>query len=186
MLEQLFSSNTRIKLLRLFLNHPSSAYYVREISRKIDEHLNSVRRELENLETMGFLAARHDNEKKYFSVNPEFILFPEIKALFLKSSMLTEDQLVKKIQALGQVYYLMLSGVFTGDTKADVDMLIVGHLPLHDLRNVVKHFEQELEKDIRYTVFSLKEFNERRQLTDRFLYHALNGKKVEVINKLGI
>ncbi len=186
MLEQLFSSKTRIKLLRLFLNHSADAFFVREIARKIDEHLNSVRRELENLETMGFLVAKHVNEKKYFNVNTDFILFPEIKALFLKASLLTEEQLTKKIQGLGQIYYLMLSGAFTGDTKSDVDMLIVGHVPLHDLRNVVKHYEAELEHDIRYTVFSLKEFNERRQLTDRFLYHALNGKKIEVVNKIGI
>lgn len=186
MLEQLFSSKTRIKILRLFLNHPQDSYFVREITRKIDEHLNSVRRELENLENLGFLMSTHQSEKKYYRLNNEFILFPEIKALFLKSNLLTEDQLIKKIVSLGQVYYLMLTGTFTGDTKSDIDMLIVGHLPLNDLRKVIRHFENELEREIRYTLFSLKEFNDRRELTDRFLYSVLNSKRVVVVNKLGI
>lgn len=186
MLEQLFSSKTRIKLLRLFLNHALESYYVREITRKIDEHLNSVRRELENLESLGFVKSVQKNEKKFYNLNNDFILFPEIKALFLKSSLLIEDQLIKKIASLGQVYYLMLTGVFASDPKAEIDMLIVGHVPLNDFRKIIRLFEKELEKDIRYTLFSLKEFNDRRELTDRFLYGVLNGKKIVVINKIGI
>ena len=49
-IDALFGSKTRVKLLNLFLNNPDKTFYVREITRMIDEQVNSVRRELKNLE----------------------------------------------------------------------------------------------------------------------------------------
>ena len=53
MVEQLFGSKTRVKLLKLFYSNPNRPFYVREITRKIDEQINSVRRELANLLSIG-------------------------------------------------------------------------------------------------------------------------------------
>ena len=47
--EQLFGSRTRARLLTLFLENADRAFYVRELTRRIDTQLNSVRRELKNL-----------------------------------------------------------------------------------------------------------------------------------------
>ena len=41
MIEQLFGSKTRVKLLQLFYANPNRSNYVREITRKIDEQINS-------------------------------------------------------------------------------------------------------------------------------------------------
>lgn len=49
-IEKLFGSKTRAKLLRLFFSDMNKSYYVREITRLIEEQINSVRRELINLE----------------------------------------------------------------------------------------------------------------------------------------
>jgi len=55
MLEQLFGSKTRVMLLRLFLNNPEKFYFVRELTRSLETHLNSIRRELSNLESIGII-----------------------------------------------------------------------------------------------------------------------------------
>lgn len=49
MLEQLFGSKTRTKLLKLFLLNDDRPYFIRELTRIIDTQINSVRRELQNL-----------------------------------------------------------------------------------------------------------------------------------------
>ena len=46
MYDQLFGSKTRVKLLALFLTHPNESFYVREITRRLGEQINSIRREL--------------------------------------------------------------------------------------------------------------------------------------------
>ena len=106
MLEKLFGSRARVKILNLFLLNLTEKFYIRQLSRQLNLQLNSVRRELKNLEKFGILIAKfgtgeeQDNkaskptrakkryitrtkqEKKYYQVNPEFVLFEEIKALF--------------------------------------------------------------------------------------------------------
>ncbi|MEI6379156.1 MAG: hypothetical protein WCO55_05865 [Candidatus Falkowbacteria bacterium] len=62
MLDKLFGSNARVKLLKLFLLHPDQRYYIREIARELDLQLNSVFRELNNLEEMGLLLSESGPE----------------------------------------------------------------------------------------------------------------------------
>ena len=54
-IEKLFGSKTRAKLLQLFYENPEKSFYVREMTRVIDEQINSVRRELLNLESIGII-----------------------------------------------------------------------------------------------------------------------------------
>jgi len=54
MLERIFTSKTRVKILTLFMINPQKEMFVREISRSINENINAVRRELSNLEQIGF------------------------------------------------------------------------------------------------------------------------------------
>jgi hypothetical protein len=48
-LKALFSSQTRVKLLSVFLLHPEEEYFIRQLTRLLGEQINSIRRELENL-----------------------------------------------------------------------------------------------------------------------------------------
>lgn len=57
MLSKLFGSTARIKILKLFLLHPNEKYYIRQLARDLSSQLNSVRRELDNLETFGILTS---------------------------------------------------------------------------------------------------------------------------------
>ncbi len=57
MLGKLFGSTARVKILKLFLLHPNEKYYIRQLARDLSLQLNSVRRELDNLETFGILTS---------------------------------------------------------------------------------------------------------------------------------
>lgn len=57
MLEKLFGSNTRVKILKLFLLHPEEKYYIRQLARDLKSQVNSIRRELDNLENFGLLVS---------------------------------------------------------------------------------------------------------------------------------
>ena len=72
MIEQLFGSKTRVKLLNLFYSNPNRSFYVREITRKIDEQINSVRRELANLLSIGIISSDTNNNRLYYEVNQEY------------------------------------------------------------------------------------------------------------------
>ena len=63
-LEQMFGSKTRARLIGLFLQYPKEAFFVRELTRRIDAQLNSVRRELKNLVEMGIILEKLDESTK--------------------------------------------------------------------------------------------------------------------------
>lgn len=198
MLEQLFGSKTRVRLLRLFLANQGDAYFVRELTRKIGAQINAVRNELENLVSMGIVEAvepsdktdpaesggRSAQQRKYYRVNTESLLYPELRALFAKAGILLEKDFVQRLDKAGTVSYLALLGHFVGETDAPTDVFIVGKLNRDKVGAAVRSFERGVGKEINYTVLSPTEFRTRKDLTDRFLYSLLESKKVVVVDKM--
>ncbi len=184
MLEQLFGSKTRVKLLKLFFEQ-SDAYYVRELVRKTNSHINSIRRELKNLLKIGIIKEKDCNRKKYYKINENFILYPELKILITKSRILLKDKLKEKLERLGQIRLLILTGFFV-DLPSQTDILIVGKINRKKLKLIIEALEKETEKKINYTIMSSQEFRYRSDLTDHFLYNILENKKIVLINKTNI
>jgi len=203
MLEKLFGSKARVKILKLFLIHPSEKYYIRQLSRDLKLQLNSVRRELENLENFGILIsdakivdseeadkdkkeAATGQEKKYYRANPNFVLFDEIKALIVKAQILYEKDFVKKLQSIGKIKLLVLTGIFVNNPSTIIDILLVGKIHRVKLAKLIKELETELGKEINFTVFNPQEFKYRRDITDIFLYGILESRKLIVIDEVGL
>src|ERR1035437_1986335 len=82
MIDALFGSKTRVKLLHLFLNSPGQSFYVREITRKIDEQINSVRRELSNMLEVGAITSDSADNKLYYQVNQRYDYYIPLRAIF--------------------------------------------------------------------------------------------------------
>jgi len=192
MLEAIFGSRTRTKLLKLFLLN-NQEFFVREISRAIDENLNSVRRELDNLEKLGLIsiietfrqAQGKKQINKYYQVNQNFVLYEDLRKLFLKSKLLIERTLAQKLNELGNVKLLILSGFFVDDNDAKTDLLIVGQINKIKLKNLISKISSQVDNEIRYTSMNVKEFNFRNGMTDKFLFEVLEGKKIVIVDKTG-
>ena len=187
MLEHIFGSKTRVKLLKFFLGQTGGRdCYIREIARILNEHLNSVRRELENLEKLGLVLSEEKDKKKYYSLNLDFILVPELKALLLKSNELGEQKLIQQFEQLGSMDLIILTGSFVGQKDSPVDVLMVGKVNKLKLEKLIKSHLRDSGKDLNYTIMSRKEFQHRVDLGDRFVFTILNNRKITVINKIGI
>lgn len=196
MLEHLFGSKTRVRLLRLFLNNQKDAYYVRELTRKIKAQINSVRNELENLIEMGIIVetevpimeggkkVRSSRQRKYYRINTESVLFPELRALFLKARVLLEKNFVRKVSQSGSISHFSLTGYFVGVEDAVTDLFIVGRVNRTRLVSVIRNFEREVGREINYTVMTPQEYKYRRDVTDKFLYSILESKKIAIIDKV--
>lgn len=184
MLDHIFGSRTRVKLLRLFLVNPQQRYYVRELTRKIGERINSVRRELDNLEEIGLIQAEQVGQKKYHKVKADFILYPELRSLILKSQLIIERDLAGSVKSIGQISYLVLTGILTGVNEAKTDILVVGRVNRGKFKRLLNKFRKDFDHKLRYTVMTRKEFEYRNSLTDKFLYNILENKKIVVIDNL--
>ena len=166
MLKKLFTSNVRIKLLRLFLLNQGEEHYIRQLTRDLDEQINSVRRELNNLKKIGLLRSRMKFRKKYYYINPNFIFLNELTGIFRKSeSSITE--IVKRITSFGEVKVLVFSGIFI-EKSASVDLLIVGGIDREQLTNYLNN-ELPLKRAVKFTIMSEEDFNYRIKCKDKFI-----------------
>ena len=86
MLEKLFSSRVRVRLLSIFLSNPARQFYGRELERITAEHQNAIWRELRNLSDLGVLTAQTEGKMKYYLANPHFPLYNELRALVFKAT----------------------------------------------------------------------------------------------------
>jgi predicted transcriptional regulator len=89
MLEALFTSRVRVKLLTLFMTNITERFYGRDLAQRLGEHFNAVWQELRNLEEVGLVKAEEEARRKYYTVNTAFPLYPELRALVLKAQAST-------------------------------------------------------------------------------------------------
>ncbi len=192
MLEHIFGSRTRLKLLQLFLAHPDKAYYVRELARLIGVQMNAVRREIANLERIGLIAPTtlksdypEGGERcKYYRMQSDSMLYPEIKELISKVQILEEREFVEQLKKrAGKIKFLILTGYFTGAKDVESDMLIVGELKPAVVAKLVREFEKNICRELRYTVMSHSEFSDRREIGDKFLYGLLEAKHITAVDE---
>lgn len=183
-LEKIFGSRTRVKLFRLLLTQPEKEYFVREIAREIEEQINSVRRELNSLEKIGIVKSETRERKKYYSANPDFSLFNELRSLIMKSRLTSEHGFIQDMQRHGQLKYLVLTGYFVNDGNAQVDVFIVGNISRAKLDRLIEEFKDRFGQQLRYTLMNHDEFVYRKEVTDKFLYSIINSDKIVLVDKL--
>jgi len=199
MIEQLFGSKTRTKLLYLFFQFPDKAFYVREISRQVGSQLNAVRREIANLESIGLIgivpskkAAGNDpvrlsnaGRSKYYKLKKDCLLYLELKSLLLKAQVLREREMVEKIRSkAGKLKLMILTGEFTQAKDIETDILLVGQIKPLVITKLIKSFEGKLGKPVRYTIMTEDEYTERKEIGDKFLYSIFESKNVMVVDEL--
>lgn len=200
MLEQLFGSKTRLKLLRIFYTESDKAFFVRELSRLVGVQINAVRRELKILLSMDIVQEKivklkeDANElevgeklRRYYELNPESIIYSELQALLIKDKIAGQKEFIQEFEKkMSDTQLLVLSGEFTNDKKAPTDLLVVGKIKPRVLAKIVEDYEKDFGFNIRYTVMTEEEFLDRRYVMDKFLYALFEADNLKVINKMGV
>lgn len=181
-LDQLFSSRTRVKLLSTFLRNPDQEFFVRELTRLLDEQINSIRRELDNLKDIGLVKSHTKSRKKYFKVNQNFVIFPELKEIFEKTSE-RNNELVKDMKKIGNLKFLLITGFYT-NTQAPIDLLAVGDFDRENLANYIKSLENSFNHSIMYTSMTADDYLFRKNARDAFLAQVFNCKHNILYNSL--
>lgn len=186
MYDKLFGSKTRAKLLSLFLNNSDKSYYVREITRTINEQINSVRRELANLKSLDIVVSQGKKGKLYYKANKKSDLYPELKKIFAKSekevAKKTEKDMIQTVKNLGDVSYAALMGHFVKDNSSPIDFFIVGKVNRRRLKTFIAQLEKEAKKELNYSLMSLDEFENRKMMFDRFMTEIMASPKDVIVD----
>ncbi len=190
MIEQLFGSKTRVKLLQLFYSNPNRSFYVREITRKIDEQINSVRRELANMLSIGIISSDTNNNRLYYEVNQQYEHYTPLSAIFGSGSMPSAAETTpageaetQNLKALGNIDLAVLTGQLTRDDRSGIDVMLVGDLNPTQVAKYISELETKEGRELRYAVMTEDEFHYRQEVNDRFLTLVLQSKMQVLIDK---
>lgn len=175
MLKRLFTSNTRIKLLTTFLLNPDQEFFIRELTRRLNEQINSIRRELDNLKKIGILKTKSKSRKKYYYVNKNFFLLPELTALISKA-IASDKKIAQDLERMGEIKMLALAGLFINKPTETIDMLIVGNIDREKLANYL-NVKMQTERPVKFTVLTEDDYRYRINCHDQFIQDIISSKE---------
>ena len=177
-LEKLFGSKTRTKLLALFFEDTNKSFYVREITRVIEEQINSVRRELINLESIGIVKNDTYDNKVYYSANPKHPFSHALSEIF--STKVTDVKEVEVKRTSWEDYVKPVKNYLDGlivtnrvPGEEGIDMLIIGDDKTKKLTHWAEVIEKKMGKPLNYVIMSTGDYTYRKSVKDRFLIELM-------------
>ena len=179
MIDALFGSKTRVKLLHLFFNNEDASFYVREITRLIDEQINSVRRELANMVNVGVVKSRNSNNKLYYALNKKYEFYDPLRQIFTGEVVngiydFNSIDLIKKIKGAD---IIVAKGRLIDDPKSDIDLFIAGEVNKGQLKQILQQVEKNEGYELNYVVMKTSDVTYRYSVRDKFIIDILAGKK---------
>ncbi len=183
MFSDIITSKSRIKIITLFLTHPSQMFHVRECVRRTGDEINAVRRELMHLEKNGILQKEQRANRVYYSLDKTYPFYNDLLVIGAKVIGLGGQVLKNKVK-LGKIKYAMFSGHFVRKTKKnpeDVDMLVVGTVVLPELAMLIREEEARLGTEINYTAMTEEEFTFRKKRNDPFISGILSNVRIMIV-----
>lgn len=186
-IEKLFGSKTRAKLLKLFFETPDKSFYVREMTRVIDEQINSVRRELLNLESIGIIKNETFDNKIYYSANTKHPFCRPLNEMFTKRIDSSRDHDVREStwEEYTRPVKKYLSGLIVTNRlpgQEGIDLLIIGNDKTKKLTRWAEVVEKKQGKPINYVIMSADDFTYRRSVKDRFVEEIMEMEITEIID----
>ncbi len=179
MLEILFSSITRVEVLKLFLFNPDNSFYQRQISHLTNHPIRGVQREVEKLEKIGLIEKSIEGNRRYYRINKNCPIFEPLRLLFLKSEGAAEA--LKASLARGKnikIAFIYGSYAKSRETRSsDIDLMVIGDISAKELSGVLSKPKRELGREINYVVFPEREYRAKIRSEDHFLDVGTEGKE---------
>lgn len=184
MLERLFSSQARIAILRLFLLSPGDRFYVREVAARTDQPRRAVQRELPKLVAIGLLTHTVDGNRKYYQVNRDCPIFPELKSIFLKTVGLGDALREYLVEAEDGIQVAFIYGSYArGEerTTSDLDLFVIGSISARELSGVLAQAQRDLGREINPMTMSEEELQGKMEAKNHFVLSILDEPKVFLV-----
>lgn len=202
-LEKLFGSATKVKMMRLFLFNPATPYGLHQITERTQASRRKARRQIGILSRIGMVKPKvffkektvRKNKRSVLKrekihgwvLNPRFPYLTALQSFLIDITPLKGSQILKKLNRAGRLRLVILSGVFLHDLESRADILVVGdHIKLGILENLMRKFEAEIGRELKYVAFETKDFTYRLGVYDKLIRDILDYRHETLLDRLGV
>ncbi len=192
-LEKLFGSRYRAKLLRLFVFNPEDSFQKLEISKRSKIPANFLRKELNLLLAIKLIKEKTAFDKygntgrrvKVWQLNPMFPLTTSIRSLLNADFLRQRADIAKRFKNCGKIRLLVVSGVFISDESRRLDLLLVGEkLKKNNIDGIIKTIEADVGREITYAILETEDFLYRNGTSDKFIRDIFDYPHEKIVDKL--
>jgi hypothetical protein len=187
-LEKIFGGSNRIKLMRLFLFNPSMSFLTEDVSSRTKISTPKLRSELNFLESINMINKKtNSSNKSIWTLNDTFSYMNEFQRLLLKTSLISPEEITKKVSKVCKPKLLILSGLFTEHWEGALDILVVAdRIRTSAMQSIMSQMEAEVGREIRYSVLEPEDFKYRHGVGDRLVRDVLDFPHTVVFDKLNL
>lgn len=172
MLEKLFTSKNRIKILN-FLLFDKEISYVREISSKLKIPVSAVKREIDNLKNLELI--KEEGRGLFF--NKKNIIAEDLENIFIKTEGIIYP-IKDSLRNINANFIIVFGSFAKGNFKldSDVDLLVVGEVRQQEVMSLIKNAEIRIKKEVNPIVWSLSEIEKNKDKA--IIKDILKNKKI--------
>ena len=152
MIEKLFTSKNRVKILN-FLLFEKTETYIREISRELKISASAVKREIDNL---AFISIIKINRNKII-LNRNCNFLDDLKNIFIKTDFIIYP-LKEAIGSNKKIKFAFIFGSFARgkySEESDIDLFVVGNIKLSEIYKLLKPLEEKTKREVNPVVWTL-------------------------------
>lgn len=175
----IWQSNTALKLLLFFFEHPTQEFYEKQVSSETKISLGAVNKYLRELASENFLNLETKGKMKFFKLNRGNIIVKMLKTAYNLSL-----PIVCSLTYLGERFnikiYLYGSAARGEDIEdSDWDILVIGNVKLNEIEKELNSIRGKFNKKIKPMVFTPSEWLKMKE-EDPAFYDRVEKDKIEL------
>lgn len=200
LLARLLGGNERVKIMRFFLYNDELVVSGNTVAEKTKSKGTVARKELNALTAIGFIekkkaktfvtgkGAKATSKVKEiigYKLNPFFPHNQALKDLLFDFELLDKRELANRFKPVGRIKLFVVSGVFMGNEKSRVDILLVGEsIKKPKADKLFEALSAELGREVVYSMMDVEEYQYRYKMYDKFVRDIVDMPHEKVIDKL--
>lgn len=202
-LSNLFGSELRVRMMRLFLFNQDKSFDVEYIIGKTNAKTKDIEKELVLMKKIGLVRqsksskivsvkkGKKVSEKRkkvsVFGLDQKFAYKESLTDFLIKTHSLENKTVIKRLEKVGKIKAVLIAGIFTGSSESRFDLFIVGdNVQSAAIDRVIKGIESDMGKDIRYAVLSVPDFAYRKSMNDKLIRDVIDYPHTILVDKIGI
>lgn len=179
----IFGGESKVKVMRLFIFNPESVFSYSEISSRVKEKPETVRKDVTSLVKAGLVKRR----VRGFILDQSYRYLSAIGSFLIDITPISSKEIIKLVSRAGNIKLILISGLFLHETDVRADILIVGdNIKKAKLLSAVSSIEAKLGKELRYAAFETVDFQYRLSIYDKLIRDILDVRHEKILDKLGI
>ncbi len=174
----------RRAVLTLLMMDPDKRWHLREVVRRVDCAVGTVRRELKGLVDSGIVIESRDGNRTYYQANLRCPIYAELAGLIRKTSGLADVLRAPLAELGGRVKVAFIYGSQASQQagpSSDVDLMVIGEVGFVEVVSALAQAQDMLDREINPTVYSPEEFARKSSSGHHFVRSALKGPKLFLI-----